>query len=281
MIDQELQNQLKEAYNSEGTELRDLQHVLIDLLVEFDRICRLSGIPYWIDDGTLLGAVRHGGFIPWDDDIDVCVRREDLGRLYKAMQENLKEPYRYYATLKTPKYRWPQHRFVNSNVAVNRLLTYVEGRKNKRIRQETLKMYVWLDIWVQCNGCLKVKNFIDSFYGVFLRRKIRYIEDGKAKRLLSVVCFPFARVFVAIARFTGKLFHHDTLINDYGVCTTYSVRKTNEVYPLVDIEFEGHMVSAPGNADAYLKRLYGDYMTIPSEKCRATHCLSDMEVKGD
>ena len=57
--------------------LREHQLRLLDLLVEFDSVCTRLGITWWIDSGTLLGAVRHGGFIPWDDDLDVCVLASD------------------------------------------------------------------------------------------------------------------------------------------------------------------------------------------------------------
>ena len=64
-------------YNGEGTMLRKAQLRMVDILVAIDKVCRDNGINYWIDYGTLLGAVRHKGFIPWDDDIDICVLTED------------------------------------------------------------------------------------------------------------------------------------------------------------------------------------------------------------
>lgn len=67
-----------------GAELRRLQLVLLDCLVEFDRVCRENDIKYCIAFGTLLGAVRHGGFIPWDDDVDVCMTRENYDKFSKV-----------------------------------------------------------------------------------------------------------------------------------------------------------------------------------------------------
>ena len=70
MIDASLQEKLRSQYNPDDSPLRTLQLQMLDILIEFDRICKKHNIRYWLDAGTLLGAVRHGGFIPWDDDLD-------------------------------------------------------------------------------------------------------------------------------------------------------------------------------------------------------------------
>ncbi|MBR5957646.1 MAG: LicD family protein, partial [Salinivirgaceae bacterium] len=88
-------SELRAKYNPEGSQLRQIQNRELDILIEFDRICRKHNIDYWLDSGTLLGAVRHGGFIPWDDDIDVCVLKKDRKRLRKAMNTSLSQDYEY------------------------------------------------------------------------------------------------------------------------------------------------------------------------------------------
>ena len=73
-----MKNRYLEEYNRRN--LRVCQLKQLDILEEIDRLCRRHSISYWLDGGTLLGAVRHGGFIPWDDDIDIAMRREDMER---------------------------------------------------------------------------------------------------------------------------------------------------------------------------------------------------------
>ena len=74
----------------EGTTLRQLQMVELEMLIELDRICRKCGIRYTLTGGTLLGAVRHGGFIPWDDDADVSMMREEYEKFRKACETELR-----------------------------------------------------------------------------------------------------------------------------------------------------------------------------------------------
>ena len=69
--------------------LRRLQLTELEILKDIDRVCRAHGIAYWLDSGTALGAMRHGGFIPWDDDIDVGMPRGDYERFLEVAPEAL------------------------------------------------------------------------------------------------------------------------------------------------------------------------------------------------
>ena len=71
------------------TDLRKMQLIQLEMLTEFDRICRKYEIEYFIIAGTLLGAVRHGGFIPWDDDVDVAMKREEYEKFCKICGKEL------------------------------------------------------------------------------------------------------------------------------------------------------------------------------------------------
>ena len=93
MIDRQTQQELRAKYNPDGSELRRLQLHMLDILVEFDRVCRKNNIDYWLEYGTLIGAARHGGFIPWDDDLDVTLLKKDRKKLIEALKKDLQPPY--------------------------------------------------------------------------------------------------------------------------------------------------------------------------------------------
>ena len=90
-------------YNPEGSTLRKAQLRMLEMLIEIDKICRKHTIPYWIEFGTLLGAVRHKGFIPWDDDADICVMEKDYKYLREILIRELPSKYAFQDTT-TDKY---------------------------------------------------------------------------------------------------------------------------------------------------------------------------------
>ena len=85
MIDKKLQAELRAKFNPDGSDLRKLQLRMLDMLKYIDKICRENNITYWLSSGTCLGAVRHEGFIPWDDDIDIEMLEKDYHKFSTIM----------------------------------------------------------------------------------------------------------------------------------------------------------------------------------------------------
>lgn len=81
--------QLRQQYNPEGSQLYRMQQRMLEILAVIDRICQQHSIPYWLSGGSMLGAVRHQGFIPWDDDLDIEMLRPDFERLMQILPQEL------------------------------------------------------------------------------------------------------------------------------------------------------------------------------------------------
>ncbi len=274
MISPEIQNQLRSQYNPDGSDLRKIQLRMLDILVEFDRVCRLNGITYWLDSGTLIGAARHGGFIPWDDDLDVCILRSDYRKLCRAIRKDLRAPYSFYDQDSTDQYarRWP--RIVDESVIITRLIPD-SGNKGAMVSR---KDNLWIDVFQMIEGSVRTSKVLNSFYGRCYRRKFRLINDGALRHAIGVVLYPLARCICSMARLTGRIFHRGNYIHDFGA-GFYSTRKKRDLFPLGTIEFESHIFPAPGNVHAYLTGIYGDYMKLPDADKRQTHNFTDIKFQ--
>lgn len=260
-------------------QLRTFQINLLEIMVEVDRICRRNGIYYSLDGGTLLGAIRHKGFIPWDDDADIIFTRTEYEKFYLACYEELDQKRFFLQDYRTdPEYRWGYAKLRR------------KGTEFVRLGQEKLKYRtgMTIDIFVLDN-VPDGKICRDVYYGVnYSLRKILYSDMGRfaAKqlvlrlwyRLLHLVpknaCFLLRNWFIKFfANKRTKLLSHllfqypASCISKYGVPA-----KWFEVYQ--DIVFEGFTFYAVREADSYLKYLYGDYMKMPPEAERVPRPLA-------
>ena len=261
MIDSKIQQELRATFNPDGSILRSMQLSLLDILIEFDRICQANGVTYWIDSGTLLGAARHGGFIPWDDDLDVCILKKDHRKMKKALEKDLNAHFTFIDSNSWTGYTRRWGRVLNNRISVSRFVPKPDSKDETMIRTEN----IWLDIFYETNGVPSTSRRVDKFYGRCFRRRYRQINDGKIKHFIGVLLFPVAQLTVALARVWGRIFHPNNLIHDFGT-GFYTQRNVDETFPLGWIEFEGHMFPAPGRYEDYLKRLYGNWEALPEKK---------------
>lgn len=248
-------------YNGEGTILRRAQMRMLDILSEVDKICRKHNITYWLDGGTCLGAVRHKGFIPWDDDIDIAVMRNDYKRLRKILKKELPENMVFQDETTERLYPAKMAKVRDKN-------SYFEETEMKTALKE---QGIFIDIFPVEKGYVKVKTFIDFFYGRAFRR-LRHHNDNRKEYVIALLMWPFACTMVGIARFFNFLITSDDLIYSYGIPTLNKYQlHARDFVPTKPIVFENKEFMAPANADAYLRRLYGDYMQIPPKEKRRIH----------
>ena len=260
-------------YNPEGSILRKAQHRMLDILQVVDAIFQKHGIEYTLDGGSLLGAVRHGGFIPWDDDLDINVMRKDVPRIRKILKEELPANLVYQDYFTDPYYPTlilkvrDKHSYIYEEECTDRLQE--KGIFIDIIPMEEVPNLAW-------------KKKLDYWYGHCLRG-IHHYADTK-DTILSWIVLPFAWCLTVLTRFTNKFRTIDQLAHVYG-WAAYNGFSKKDYYPIKRMPFEGFLACVPNNPDAVLTRLFGDYMQLPPEEKRSIHsqrieiydedCLSD------
>ena len=249
--------ELKKRFNPEGSVLRQQQERMTEMLLVVDAICKKHGIRYWIGSGTLLGAVRHGGYIPWDDDLDLEMMREDYLKLLKVMPKELPDKYVLQTHESDPNYFY----------------AYAKLRDKKSHLEETnhydrifKEQGIYIDIfpmeqapqplrWISCRTlgfAYKVLNNPKNSDDM-AARKVRRIYNVNAK-----LVFPLLRAI-------SKLWPMGEIIRySYGIPYD-STRRRSYLFPLGTCQFEGYAMPAPHDCHLYLKNMFGDYMRLPNE----------------
>ena len=256
--------------------------VIIDVLSAFIRICEAQGLRYFCAGGTAIGAVRHQGMIPWDDDIDVFMPRPDYDRFLRLAAHSMPEGYEVlspYATKDYPMY------FAKMCNARTTLL------ENERI---PCVFGLYIDIFPLDGACDDVEtcyrekrrfkrlmnkleavsthNSFGEYVGLLTERR----EWGRfAVKTVAFCCRSWLRQWL-LKQMDSIAYGHDYALSSRVV--TYSgAYQRQEIYPKAWLEtpqmfaFEGLMVNLPHDYDAYLRHFFGDYMTLPPVEQRASH----------
>ena len=245
----------------ENKNLRKAQLIMFNLLKELDKVCKKNNINYWLDSGTLLGAVRHKGFIPWDDDIDICMLEKDYKKFLKIAKKELSENV-FLQTEETDKnYIWfPYAKLRNRNSVF-----IEEGQK----QNELFHQGVNLDIFIMDSFNSKIqKNY--KILEKIKKLRIYKKENNylKLKKILLILKVNKLASYI-LNLFLEKVNDNSLIGYRYLFPQLY---KYTDIFPLSEIEFEGYKFPCPNNPDAYLKELYGDtYMELPPEKDRVWH----------
>jgi lipopolysaccharide cholinephosphotransferase len=267
-------------------ELQQVKEVTFDILCDVVAVCEAEGIPYMLGGGTALGAIRHKGFIPWDDDIDINIQRKYIDRLLDAIEKEYGGKYYIEAPLRTEGY----------------LSSFIQIHKNGTVFQEYLvqdekKCGIKIDIFpientypnrlhrlwhgIRCEGGL----LILSCYRMYAWREefLALTEGNKKARLLVRVKGGIGMLFAPAHHFWYQKIQHCLMEceKENGEVVIPSGRKHffGEIYErkkfleTEPVEFEGQTFLISKDYENYMTRLYGDYRTLPPEKDREHHVI--------
>ena len=268
----------------DASQLREIQLTELEMLGELNRICRKNDIPYVIIAGTMLGAVRHGGFIPWDDDVDVAMLREDYLRFRTACGKDLDSlRFEFQDAEVTPGYRWGYGKLRRKDTLFLR-----QGQEDMPYFQGMFLDLFPLDPCPEGRMQRALWNF-----RCFLVRKRLWARTGKhvsksasARAVYAAMDrIPEERILSGLdalikksRRYEGSRWVRILMFPTPNRQYTY-LKKWYEQSR--GISFEGQIFPGPADADGYLSFKFGDYMTLPPESGRKVHPVSALRLLSE
>lgn len=250
----------------ESKTLRKAQLIMFNMLIEFDAICKKHQLQYWLDSGTLLGAVRHQGFIPWDDDIDLSMPVEDYNKFLDIAKDELSNEIFFQTSQTDTDFKFDYIK-LRSNQA--NIIEFHEKDKQVNYHQG-----VFVDIFPM----LAIRNTEEN--------KKQYKNILKAIRDVSAISLhtpngidnPPKRAELVAAlkqKHQGWDIKQTKVIYGGEMPDVAACFDMDAIFPLKNIEFEGMAFPAPNNSDHYLNAIYHfDYKQLPPENQRIIHAHS-------
>lgn len=267
----------------ENNKLRELQLCELEILKYLINICEENNITYYISGGTYLGAVRHKGFIPWDDDVDIAIPRTDYEKLIKIFKKEKHGKYKlltYEDTEETVHY---QAKLTDTSIKV----VNTSG-KNEQIWS------AWIDIF-PLDGMPnnRLMSAIHKFHLLYLRARLKFtcfddqVNLKEKNRPLIEKILIWIGLHTKFGRNKQSIYYLNKIdktlkkysekdskvyVNFMGAYKFKSILNKQEIYAEgATYEFEGLKLNGPKEYDKYLSHIYGDYMTIPKKEEQNKH----------
>jgi len=258
--------------------LQERKEISFKILCKIDEICKKNNIKYYLGYGTLIGAIRHNGFIPWDDDIDIWVKLEQYNKLIELINKD--SEYEIVNTFVDPA-------FPLLFTKVSDKTTFVEKIDKSK---GDFKRGIAVDVFPLCNGLPKSK--IKRIQFSFLQRmnKLISLYDMGAlntKKISDLFMNLFCKIChilnlnslfwrTAIMSFIEKLPESEFLMNPFSPYKQKDIHNKKCFEDIVEVTFENKKFYAPARYDEVLRNIYGDYMKLPPEEKR----ISNHSVKA-
>lgn len=257
---------LKMRYCPEGSKLRENQKMLLEILIDLADICDKHNIRWWLSSGTLLGAARHGGFIPWDDDIDITMLKSDFRRLRKILHNLDSEKYVFQTMCSDIEYTGVFGKFRKRNDIIR-----TSGKRHKYLQYKGHFVDIFPIEKTSYFASRAAKVIYDALQHPTVYIKAQWLRRFMV-RFVEVLClgilFPLLRL-VGLINPRGE--YHYAL----GMAWPRSVFFKRDIFPLATAEFEGYTFPVPKDVDAYLTNVYGNWRELPADEAILKSIHSD------
>lgn len=256
--------------------VRKLQLTELEILEEIDRICKKNDIQYFLSGGSLLGAIRHKGFIPWDDDIDIAMTRKNYNKFILSCMKDL------------------DNRYFMDNYQANKKccisFTKIKKKNTLFVEDKYADCYddthcIWVDVFPLDGVKEKMSKFqlwqkraFDRLYTLItIKKGSNYYQNSKVKKAIYQVLLTIVpvRFLVFLLEKIIGFYDEDKVQYLCSFSTVYSIEKDTfdkgKLLPYCLVDFEGKKFMGIEGYDYYLKMMYGDYMKLPPVSKRVNH----------
>lgn len=257
-------------------DIRQLKVIQLQVMDVIDNFCRHNGIRYFITAGTLIGALRHKGYIPWDDDIDVVMLRDDYDK-FIAMFKNSSDRYKVYATETDRNCHYAYAKVYDDSTI------FLEGheRKGEKCIGVNVDIFPLDYVTDDYKDAVKLKNKIKPYDNILTVKRITKRDRGFRKNISLFIL----KLFCSFASFSWCIRRIDRIARKFEKNTNSRYVVNAVIYAKgereilerawfkdsMELPFEDRKYLAPIGADQYMRRLFGDYMQLPPEEQRVTH----------
>lgn len=249
------------------TNIEQARLVMLKLLKTFDKICREHNIPYWLDGGTLLGAIRHNGFIPWDDDIDIAMLANDYERFIKIAPDKL--PVDIFLQTRDTDKQYPLY-FAKLR---DKYSTYEESN----IKHLNCHKGIFIDIFPM--DFIRLPFWQSNLKLLLHGTNYSKIHSSIKKNIQSTIGYINRSIIrktrLPVYKILNKLFHCEyEKASHLAYCMEINEMQQlskNSIFPLKEHTFEGSLFFIPNDYDTYLRERFGNYMQLPPIEDRPCH----------
>lgn len=249
--------------------MNELQEKLLRTLEHLIKFFNDNDINYFLSSGSCLGAIRHKGFIPWDDDIDIFIKRQDYEKLLNICYNYNGSDF-CFSKIDSPSYPFPFLKFYNKEYPV----------VDKRMLKKFENIFLYIDIFPI--DYIDEKKIAKSLCKQKILKNLFFcktIKSHKKNKILvlggRVLSMPFSINY--LKKKLNKLGASDKTSIMMDICWGTKPFSSEYFDDYLEVPFETLIVRVPKNFDGYLKAIYGDYMKLPAECDRKSHDLSKLD----